>query len=199
MKSRKKGFTLVELIIVVAIIGILSAVLIPSWMSYIRQSRLKTQNANAKVIFNATQTIMLDYSFRERSVQEETFNTDADKFVSSYYMDNVGDGDFYLTWNPTTKTAAAYDAIGGNAKNSVLANAIAERINRVFANSESTFYTVYVNNYQVQSVASGRTNGDRYKGTYPQLAKESDMNHTVLAYPMKTVTLNPEAPTEATT
>ncbi len=51
--SNKKGFTLVELVVVIAIIGVLAAILVPSMMGYVKKSRLKTANGNAKTAYNA--------------------------------------------------------------------------------------------------------------------------------------------------
>lgn len=52
-KSNKKGFTLVELVVVIAIIGVLAAILVPSMMGYVKKSRLKTANSNAKTAYNS--------------------------------------------------------------------------------------------------------------------------------------------------
>ena len=50
-KSNKKGFTLVELVVVIAIIGVLAAILVPTMMNYVKKARLKTANSNAKLVF----------------------------------------------------------------------------------------------------------------------------------------------------
>lgn len=50
--KKKKGFTLTELIVVVAILGVLAAVATPAVLGYIDQARVETDNANAKIIEN---------------------------------------------------------------------------------------------------------------------------------------------------
>jgi prepilin-type N-terminal cleavage/methylation domain-containing protein len=60
MKFTPKGFTLVELMIVIAIIGILAVSLFPSLTSYLARGRDTERLADVSQIRNATATFLID-------------------------------------------------------------------------------------------------------------------------------------------
>ena len=60
-KMRVKGFTLVEMMIVVAIIGLLAAIAIPNWVRARTRSQTNACINNLRQIFGATQQWALDY------------------------------------------------------------------------------------------------------------------------------------------
>ena len=59
-KMNNKGFSLVELIIVIAIMAILIAVLAPQYIKYVEKSRQSADLDNYQAIINAVQTAYAD-------------------------------------------------------------------------------------------------------------------------------------------
>lgn len=63
MQTNQKGFTLIELMIVVAIIGILAAVAIPAYQNYIAKSQVSRVMGEAGGLKTAVETCVLDGRF----------------------------------------------------------------------------------------------------------------------------------------
>ena len=58
--SKNKGFTLVELIVVLVILAILAAILVPTLIGYIREAKVKRYLPNAQACREAAQAAFVE-------------------------------------------------------------------------------------------------------------------------------------------
>lgn len=133
LKKRKmKGFTLIELIVVIAIIVILAAIIVPLMLGYVKSSKVSKYNSNARSVFEGSQLALTDIIREGETVAPDTayicrargdavcvtasgeecdltdyLGTEFDGYYG-FMSDPTGSGSVYALWSEDPITAATF-------------------------------------------------------------------------------------------
>lgn len=103
MKTPKSGFTLIELMIVVAIIGVLAAIAIPNFLFFRCKAKQSEAGANLGAIATLEETYLVEYDSYTSSKNNLGFEIKGDEKYS-YSIVSTGSVSFTATANAPAGT-----------------------------------------------------------------------------------------------
>lgn len=174
---KKKGFTLVELVVVVAIFGVIVGLLTPAWARYLQRSKVKAQNAEAKAVFNAVQTAVTDLEFAERKYYYalQTQTAARNYIYTPVQADGITPAeDWYFYWDgargfQSSANGVELDTSGYDPKLRATIEEwnerLGDKIHRIV--KDDIVYKVWIRDYKVMAVVTASAANSRYIGSHP--------------------------------
>ena len=110
-KIRQKGFTVIELMIVIAIVGILAAIAMPQYANYRARGWMSAVRTDAKNAYTAVQTYLV---FNPGATPIDVSVTGPDNLVVPYDAARVTAGVTIAVAASTGDITATHASLGGN-------------------------------------------------------------------------------------
>lgn len=180
MKKRLKGFTLTEMIVVLAIIGVLAAILAPTMSGYYTSSRVKDANSDARMVYNAAQKEMQKYINIDRM-------SDTPGLFAGTVVILVNENGAITTTEGVGLDSGLVTVVG--TANEEVYTDLAESVNQVVSDGENLNWAICVENYVVKACMTadqmdanfiGRCSSVRADGVKPESTDRSASTFSTL-------------------
>lgn len=173
--KKKKGFTLVELIVVIAIIGVLAAILVPTMLGYVTSSRVTSVNSTAASIQKTVNTFLTDadtsgYGMKQANTALANMNI------------TISNG----TWTPTAVTATTAFKTGSTISWGG-ASAVSANVSKTGIKNAETLLAIELANL-FPSLKNGAIHIEMKAGTCTAVAYTEDQSSSIATGDMPAIT-----------